>query len=45
MATKKYDNLAEEIIRLVGGKENVSGFLHCITRLRFNLKDKGLVED
>ncbi|EGA88406.1 PTS system beta-glucoside-specific EIIBCA component [Planococcus donghaensis MPA1U2] len=34
-----YKKLAEDIIRLVGGKENVSSVAHCATRLRFNLKD------
>ena len=33
----KYEQLAEDIIRLVGGKENVSELTHCITRLRFKL--------
>ena len=35
-----YKKLAEEILKLVGGKENVSGLVHCATRLRFNLKDE-----
>lgn len=34
-----YKKLAEDIIRLVGGSENVSNLSHCATRLRFNLKD------
>ena len=36
----KYENLAKEIIKNVGGKENISGLTHCITRLRFKLKDE-----
>lgn len=36
MSNKK---LAEDIVRLVGGKENIAGLNHCATRLRFNLKD------
>lgn len=44
MAKKeKYQELAENVIPLIGGKENISFFTHCVTRLRFDLKDKGLV--
>lgn len=43
MANKKYDLLAEKVVELVGGKDNISFFTHCVTRLRFNVKDKGLV--
>ncbi|WP_042143545.1 beta-glucoside-specific PTS transporter subunit IIABC [Paucisalibacillus sp. EB02] len=35
-----YQKLAEEIVQLVGGKENISSLSHCVTRLRFVLKDK-----
>lgn len=46
MAKKeKYLELAENVISMVGGKENVSFFTHCITRLRFNLKDQSLVKE
>lgn len=41
---EKYEVLTNEIMDFVGGKENVSRFSHCITRLRFDVKDKGLVE-
>lgn len=34
-----YENLAEQILKNVGGQENVSNLTHCATRLRFNLKD------
>lgn len=36
----KYATLAQDIIRLVGGKENVTNVIHCITRLRFSLVDE-----
>ena len=36
----KYEQLAKDIIKNVGGKENVNGLTHCITRLRFKLKDE-----
>lgn len=40
---KNYDQLANQILELVGGRENITFFAHCMTRLRFNVKDKGLV--
>ncbi len=36
----KYERLAKDIIENVGGKENVNSVVHCITRLRFKLKDE-----
>lgn len=44
MAKKNYDELSNRIIDLIGGKENIGFFTHCMTRLRFNIKDKGLVK-
>ena len=41
----KYEELAKEIVRNVGGKENVSSLTHCITRLRFKLKDEAKAND
>lgn len=35
-----YSQLATDIIENVGGAENVTKVIHCITRLRFTLKDK-----
>ena len=32
-------NLAKKIVDLVGGKENISSISHCMTRLRFSLKE------
>lgn len=37
---KDYDALASTIIELVGDKENINNLIHCITRLRFYLKDE-----
>lgn len=36
----KYDGLARIIIQNVGGRDNIAALSHCITRLRFNLKDE-----
>lgn len=36
----KYEQLAKDIIANVGGKENVSSVVHCVTRLRFKLRDE-----
>lgn len=35
----KYHELAQDILRHVGGKENMVSLVHCATRLRFKLKD------
>lgn len=35
-----YKNLAETILKHVGGEENIASLTHCATRLRFNLKDE-----
>ncbi|MEK4397802.1 beta-glucoside-specific PTS transporter subunit IIABC [Bacillus sp. FSL K6-2860] len=36
--------LAQEIVNLIGGTENISQSWHCITRLRFNLNDESQVK-
>lgn len=41
----KYEQLAKSIIENVGGKENVVSVVHCITRLRFKLKDESKAND
>ncbi len=41
----KYDELAAQVVELVGGKENVISVSHCITRLRFKLKDESRADD
>ncbi len=44
MAKEDYNVLVDSIIELVGGKENVTFFTHCVTRLRFNFNDQSLVK-
>lgn len=36
----KYEQLAKDIIHNIGGRDNVNSLTHCITRLRFKLKDE-----
>lgn len=36
----KFEQIAKEVLENVGGKENVAHVTHCVTRLRFNLKDE-----
>lgn len=38
MANGNFRQLAEQVVALVGGKDNVQKVIHCQTRLRFNLK-------
>ena len=45
MAAGKFDELADKIIDLVGGKDNFDIFIHCVTRLRFNVKEKTKVQE
>ncbi|WP_270313910.1 glucose PTS transporter subunit IIA [Leuconostoc citreum] len=41
----QYEKLAADIIAGVGGKQNVVKVIHCITRLRFYLKNHELADD
>lgn len=36
----KYQEFNQKIIDLIGGKENIQAVVHCMTRLRFTLKDR-----
>ena len=37
----RYADDAKELLRLVGGKENIAAVSHCVTRMRFVLNDPG----
>ena len=41
----KNEQIASEVLAAVGGKDNITGVTHCMTRLRFNLKDISIPED
>lgn len=38
--SKKYEQLAQDVVKKIGGKENVISVYHCATRLRFKLVDE-----
>lgn len=35
-----YEKLASDIVKDIGGKDNINTAWHCATRLRFKLKDE-----
>ena len=41
----KYETLAKDIVKNVGGKENVASIDNCITRLRLVIKDYTKVDE
>ena len=40
-----WNKLATDIIELVGGEDNITSITHCVTRLRFMLKDESKADD
>jgi len=44
MAKKDYTGLTKNILELVGGRDNINSVFHCVTRLRFKLKDEKLAK-
>ena len=42
--SQKFEELAEQVMPLLGGRDNITWFSHCVTRLRFTVKDHGLVD-
>ncbi len=41
---ERYEKISQQVIELVGGKENILGIAHCATRLRFVLEDNDKVD-
>ena len=42
---QQFHDTAEKILNAIGGKNNISSVTHCMTRLRFILKDTSLPDD
>lgn len=43
--SKRYEQLAADIIEKVGGQKNIQSAYHCQTRIRFSLADEQLADD
>ncbi|MGL5312164.1 MAG: PTS transporter subunit EIIC [Peptostreptococcaceae bacterium] len=41
---KRYENISNEIIKYIGGKENIQGVAHCATRLRIVFEDASKID-
>jgi beta-glucoside PTS system EIICBA component len=41
---KNFNELANEVLSAIGGKDNIQFLTHCVTRLRINPKDKSIVD-
>lgn len=41
----KLKQIADQVLLSVGGKDNIMQVTHCMTRLRFNLKDESLPDE
>lgn len=39
-----YKELAKQVVMLIGGKDNIENLTHCVTRLRFVLKDEKIAK-
>lgn len=44
MAKKNYDQLSKDIVKYIGGEDNVISLFYCATRLRFKVKDEAGVD-
>lgn len=40
----KYEKLSKDILKYIGGEENIIDYYKCVTRLRINVKDKSKVD-
>lgn len=42
---KDFNAMAAQILEKVGGKENITKLQHCVTRLRFEVRDKSKIDE
>lgn len=42
---KEYEKIAQDVIKGLGGKENIISMAHCATRLRLIVKDRDIIDD
>ncbi len=42
---KEYQKIAQDVIKGLGGKENIISMAHCATRLRLIVKDRDIIDD
>ncbi|PAD42864.1 sucrose-specific PTS transporter subunit IIBC [Shouchella clausii] len=42
---KEYEKIAQDVIKGLGGKENIISMAHCATRLRLIVKDREIIDD
>lgn len=42
---KDYSQSAKKLVQAMGGKENITRVFHCMTRLRFYVKDKSKIDE
>ncbi|GAA5416475.1 PTS system beta-glucoside-specific EIIBCA component [Paraliobacillus ryukyuensis] len=45
MSESKQEKVVKSIIAYLGGKENINNAWHCMTRLRFEIKDDSLIKE
>ncbi len=45
LANNEFTSIAANVLAAIGGKDNVTGVDYCATRLRFDVKDSGQVDD
>ena len=42
---KDYGSSAKQLVQAMGGKDNITRVFHCMTRLRFYVKDRSKIDE